>query len=125
MPINSIFQSNKGGVTTRYILKSCELCYVINDFVQGEPLSEFNINFTQSLVNGLTRKRPLVLYTNYEIPSILKDSKKKEIASLCNYIIDGRFRKEYQKDGMKWRSSSNQHVWKNEDGKWRNITYEI
>ena len=107
------------------MLKSEGNRLVVNDFVTGDPLSEENLKQTIDIVCGIGVKKETILYSNWEIPAILKSPTRRKIASFCNYIVDGRFKKEYQKVGLKWRGSRNQHIWKNENGKWTNITYEI
>ena len=94
----------------------------------GDPLHENNLQDVLNLVNKirlLLPEKTIWLYTGYELPAILKHPIRKKIASQCDIIVDGKYVDALRDITLKWRGSSNQHIWKNENGKWINVTYEI
>lgn len=94
----------------------------------GDPLHENNLQTVLNLVNKirlLLPEKTIWLYTGYELPAILKHPIRKKIASQCDIIVDGKYVDALRDITLKWRGSSNQHIWKNENGKWINVTYEI
>ena len=94
----------------------------------GDPLHENNLQDVLNLVNKirlLLPEKTIWLYTGYELPAILKHPIRKKIASQCEIIIDGKYVDALRDITLKWRGSSNQHIWKNTNGKWTNVTYEI
>lgn len=94
----------------------------------GEPLADKNLQAVLNLVNEirlLLPEKTIWLYTGYELPAILKHPIRKKIASQCDIIVDGKYVDALRDITLKWRGSSNQHIWKNENGKWINVTYEI
>ena len=94
----------------------------------GDPLHKNNLNDILNLVNKirlLLPEKTIWLYTGYELPAILKHPIRKKIASQCDIIVDGKYVDALRDITLKWRGSSNQHIWKNENGKWTNVTYEV
>lgn len=94
----------------------------------GEPLADTNLKDVLNLVNKirlLLPEKTIWLYTGYELPAILKHPIRKKIASQCDIIVDGKYMDTLRDITLKWRGSSNQHIWKNTNDKWTNVTYEI
>lgn len=97
---------------------------VINDYIQGEPLDEINMGKTLKLVHEfrlLLPEKTIWLYTGYkftdffDVPiwrasEIRNNIKRKEIISMCDVIVDGRYVDELHDITLKWRGSSNQRV---------------
>lgn len=55
------------------------------------------------------------LWTGYKIDGDL-DETQKMIISLCDYVVDGLFKKELSGKKLRFRGSSNQIIWRNENG---------
>ncbi len=92
--------------------------YVKNDnilgvnILGGEPMEQTKDN---DLVNLLKRikdetNKSIWLWSGFLFEDIIKDSKKKEILSLVDVLIDGRFILEMRDITLKYRGSSNQRV---------------
>ena len=90
-------------------------------FSGGDPLHENNLQDVLNLVNKirlLLLNKTIWLYTGYELPAILKHPIRKEIASQCDIIVDGKYVDALRDISLKWRGSTNQHIWKNINNKW-------
>ena len=96
---------------------------VINEHIQGDPLSEENLDKTLKTVNEIRLSLPnksIWLYTGYEWEQIFTDGvyltkdcfgwKRRKIVKQCDILVDGRY-VDAQKDiTLKFRGSSNQRV---------------
>lgn len=113
------------------LLSSAELTYVdwrvVNDYIQGDPLSDENLDKTLETVNEIRLSFPnksIWIYSGYiwnQImnPVITDDfnpsrdellHKRKEIVKKCDVIVDGRYIDSQRDITLKWRGSSNQRV---------------
>ena len=91
----------------------------------GEPLADENIQDILNLVNRirlLLPQKTIWLYTGYTLKQCIEHSIRKEIISKCDIIVDGRYIDELRDISLKWRGSSNQVVWKNNNGRWIDIS---
>lgn len=101
-------------------------------FLGGECLAEQNINEVLSLIKQIRNSFPektIWLYTGFEWDDIMcsftglqadyvvlseKDievwEKRREIISLCNIVVDGKYIDKQKDLALKWRGSKNQHV---------------
>lgn len=85
----------------------------------GEPLQQ-----GQELVDLLKevretfKNKDICLWTGYYIDGREElDDTQKEILSLCDYVVDGRFEEDKKDLTLKFRGSSNQTIWeKNSEG---------
>ena len=101
-------------------------------FLGGECLAEQNLNEVLKLVQEIRISFPektIWLYTGFEWDDIMcsftglqadyvvlseKDievwEKRREIISLCNIVVDGKYIDKQKDLALKWRGSKNQHV---------------
>ena len=109
-----------------YMLKSSDERVVINDFVQGDPLSEENLDKTLELVSNLRKVdsanqcKSILIYSAYQWNQIFNDGvyltrdcagwKRREIVKKCDVMIDGKYMDSLRDPQLKWKGSSNQHV---------------
>ena len=84
----------------------------------GEPLQQ-----GQELVDLLKETKDnfpdkeIRLWTGYYIDGREPlDAIQKEILSLCDYVVDGRFEEDKKDLTLKFRGSSNQTIWENRNG---------
>ena len=113
----------------------------------GDPLHENNLDEVLKLILEIRFKFPnktIWLYTGYvvdfyevynsdhtEIEIFPKDNntendlKRLEIISKCDVLVDGKYIDELRNVSLHWRGSSNQKIWKNNNGVWENITNNI
>lgn len=83
----------------------------------GEPLQQ-DLDELKSLIIEVKEKFPqgdIWLWTGYYLSEL--DEKQKEIISLCNYVVDGRFDITKSGKNIKFRGSTNQTIWENKDNK--------
>ena len=87
-----------------YMLKSNDEILVINDFVQGDPLSEENLDRTLEFVSNLrivnhaNQCKSILIYSAYQWNQIINDGvyltrdcagwKRREIVKKCDVMID-------------------------------------
>ena len=113
---------------------------VINDHIQGEPLSEENLDKTLDFLFEIRLSFPektIWLYTGYKIKEIYddnfvlhpsasditkiepdyilveeskKDKKRSDIIKLCDILVDGRYMDKLRDVSLRWRGSLNQRV---------------
>ena len=111
---------------------------VINEHIQGEPLSEENLDKTLKIVNKIRLLFPnksIWIYSGFQWSEIFNDGvyltkdcvgwKRREIVRQCDVMIDGKYVDSQRDITLKWRGSLNQNIWKNCNGIWENITNEI
>ena len=82
----------------------------------GEPLIQ-GMQLVE-LLEEIRKKFPnktIWLWTGYEIDGKL-DETQKIIISLCDYVVDGQFKKDLSGKKLRFRGSSNQTIWRNENG---------
>ena len=79
--------------------------------IQGEELlillKEVKLKFPQ---------KDIWLWTGYEISKVDKNSVQWEILQQCDYVTDGLFKEELSNKKLRFRGSSNQIIWRNENG---------
>ena len=105
---------------------------VINDYMQGEPLSEENLDKTLKIVDRFRLSFPnksIWLYSGYQweecqpfnedgllkpdkfAPNLQKILQKRyEVISRCNVMVDGRYIDSQRNPSKKWAGSDNQRV---------------
>ncbi|MMZ62066.1 anaerobic ribonucleotide reductase-activating protein [compost metagenome] len=77
----------------------------------GEPFQ--NIDGLLALlkrVKNECKDKTVWIWSGYTFEEILKDSSKKDMLSLCDVLIDGKFELDKKDLTLKWRGSSNQRV---------------
>lgn len=104
------------------ILKSIEPEYVSGlSILGGEPLNEENIMYVDTLINEFRKKfgdkKDIWLWTGYYLNEMtyLQEA----VAKKCNYIVDGRFEIDKFKVNLKFKGSTNQTIWHNENGEFK------
>lgn len=99
---------------------------IINENVNGDPLYESNLNNVLSLVKEIRISFPektIWLYTGFKIEDIIKQeqyekvsgipdvwSKRWEIITNINVLVDGKYIDEQRDITKKWAGSKNQRV---------------
>lgn len=95
----------------------------------GDPLHENNLQDVLNLVNKIRllfgNTKTIWLYTGYTLTECLLDVNKYKIIKQCDIVVDGRYIDELRDITLKWRGSSNQKIWQNYKGQWRDISNEI
>lgn len=86
----------------------------------GDPMFASNVNELLSLVRTVKSKYPkkkIWIYTGYEYEYIMNDisnnelqKKRKELLSLCDILVDGKFKQELASEQYYWAGSTNQRV---------------
>lgn len=86
---------------------------VINEHIQGDPLSEENLDKTLETVNEirlLLPEKTIWLYSGYTFEECLLNTKRREILKNTDVMVDGRYIDSQRDITLKWRGSSNQRV---------------
>ena len=96
---------------------------VINDYIQGEPLSEENLDKTLKIANKIRLLFPnksIWIYSGFRWSEIFNDGvflskdcpgwKRREIVKKCNILVDGRYIDSQRNPSKKWAGSDNQRV---------------
>lgn len=86
----------------------------------GDPMFASNVDELLSLVKEVKSKYPkkrIWIYTGYEYEYIMNDisnnelqKKRKELLSLCDILVDGKFKQELASEQYYWAGSTNQRV---------------
>ena len=81
--------------------------------IQGQELVELLKEVKETF-----KDKDIWLWTGYYIDGCEElDNIQKEILSLCDYVVDGRFEEDKKDLTLKFRGSSNQTIWeKNDEG---------
>lgn len=100
---------------------------LIKDYISGltltggDPLHDKNLTKVLELINKIRLLFPnktIWLYTGYELHQCIDHPVRNEIISKCDIVVDGRYIDELRDITLKWRGSSNQKIWKNQNGEW-------
>ena len=103
---------------------------IINDHIQGDPLSEENLDKTLKFLHEFRllfgQNKTIWLYSGYEWSDVWSDSrividdytnqvyenyqKRQQIISMCDVAVDGRYIDSQRNISLKWRGSENQRV---------------
>ena len=101
---------------------------VINDYIQGDPLSEENLDKTLETVDRfrlLFPNKSIWLYSGYQWQNIFMNEedepfeherefvlmgKRQSILKQCDVMVDGRYIDSQRNPQAKWRGSDNQRV---------------
>lgn len=104
------------------VLDSIEPAYVKGlSILGGEPFSDFNLEGVLALAKACKDRysdsKDIWLWTGYKLKEeALADSKKaslvNQILKYVDMIVDGPFIQELKNPNLKFRGSSNQHLWK-------------
>ena len=106
-------------VTLAELLHSLDRPYVRGiTFSGGDPLHKNNIHDIKETIYRVKKTFPdkdVWLYTGYKIEEIYNSSTpdmlvRKEILSLCDVVVDGRYEESYRNILLPWCGSSNQRV---------------
>lgn len=102
----------------------------------GDPLFKDNVEEVYKLVTEVKQKFPtknIWLYSGYTWEQLFDDDDfdKKEISAnqyrraivlMCDVFVDGEYIDEQRDVTLKWRGSKNQHIWRNNNKIWENVT---
>ena len=100
-----------------------EIKYCLNNYkydylclLGGEPLA--NIDTSQFIIDLCKKYQPNIkvwCYTGF----LLEDVKEMKILNNIDILVDGKFEKDKYDATLKWMGSSNQIIWKKENGIWK------
>lgn len=86
----------------------------------GEPLISVNLSQLVSLFKDFRETFPdktIWLWTGYTFENLTEEQK--EVVSLCDVVIDGKFVEELKDTSLYYAGSTNQHMWRHlPDGTW-------
>lgn len=91
----------------------------------GECLSENNVLDITALAKKCKEtfpKKEIWLWSRYDFETYIS---KLEIIKYVDYIIDGRYIEELKDVTLLYRGSSNQRVWKKDNGTWTDISKSV
>lgn len=94
-------------------------------FLGGECLCEKNIKDITELVKKCRTafpKKKIWLWSRYSFSNQISQM---DIINYLDYVIDGEYIDEKRDITLKWRGSSNQHIWYNNNGVWVDVTDTI
>ena len=100
---------------------------IINDHIQGDPLSEENLDKTLNLINKIRLSCPnksIWLYSGFTWNQIMNPvvtdnlnpsrdeliRKRQDIVKQCTALVDGRYIDSQRNPSKKWAGSDNQRV---------------
>lgn len=96
---------------------------VINDHIQGDPLSKENLDKTLNFLHKIRLSLPnksIWIYSGYQWEQLFNGGvyltrdcpgwKRREIVKQCNVLIDGRYIDSQRNPSKKWAGSDNQRV---------------
>lgn len=101
----------------------------------GEPLEPESVYDVLSLIKDIKEKFPdkkIWLYTGFTWKQIFEPvvldtfnpcrdamlKARQDVVSMCDVVVDGRYVNELNDIALKWRGSSNQNIWRKQNGKW-------
>lgn len=89
----------------------------------GEPMSSRNLEMTEEVISAVRTAYPnikIYLWTGFLLYDLinLKNETINSILSKVDYVIDGPFIEDLKNLNLKLRGSSNQRIWKKENGEW-------
>lgn len=90
----------------------------------GEPLAEENIDDVVDLMKTAKEMYPdklITIHTGYTMDE-LRDRKVEDVFKYADAMVTGRFVEGLKDIRLKWRGSSNQHIWIKKDDKWVDAT---
>lgn len=94
----------------------------------GDPLHKDNLNTIKLLLNKihlLLPNKTVWLYTGYTLEQCLNDSERSSVVSMCDVVVDGEYVDELRDPTAHWVGSTNQKIWRNYNGDWRDVTNSI
>lgn len=96
----------------------------------GEPLIEENLSYLYHLITTIKKIYPdkkIWLYTGYTFDELMSEhiymnDDRQLILKYCDVLVEGRFIESKKDITLKFRGSSNQNIWKKENGVWVKTT---
>jgi anaerobic ribonucleoside-triphosphate reductase activating protein len=96
----------------------------------GEPLIEENLGWLYEFIKCIKKLYPdkkIWLYTGYTFDELMsehiyRNDERGLILKYCDVLVEGRFIESQKDVTLKFRGSSNQNIWKKEDGIWVKTT---
>lgn len=92
----------------------------------GEPLADENIKDVVDLMKTIKEKYPdkdIWVYSGYTM-NVIKKRKLDDVLKYADVIVDGRYIDELRDIRLKWRGSSNQHIWIKNGNEWVDTTVD-
>lgn len=92
----------------------------------GEPLAEQNLEMTAEIIDAVRHAYPhieITLWTGYTYEDLMYSQSDilKKILSNTDVLVEGPFIEKYKDLDLRLRGSTNQHIWRNNNGKWEII----
>lgn len=87
----------------------------------GHPLYVKNFDHVLRLCKLVKRELPnkdIWLWTGYTLEEIQNDLLRRQILDVIDVLVDGKYIQSLRDTSLKWRGSSNQHIWENIKGDW-------
>lgn len=91
----------------------------------GEPMASQNIDMTLDVVTAVRKAYPniiIFLWTGYTYHQLINSKKAQQVFDKIDVIIDGEFIEAEKNLDLKFRGSSNQKIWRKENGRWQDRT---
>lgn len=90
----------------------------------GEPLTIENLPMTDEVITAVRTAFPnikIYVWTGFTFEELQSSSREeiKHILSLIDVLVDGRFIEEEKDLSLYLRGSKNQHIWRKQDGEWK------
>lgn len=106
------------------IIKAISANGIIRNFsiLGGEPLAPQNLPLTDEIVTAVRAAYPhikIYLWTGYKLENLIKDPNYYNILDCIDTLIDGQYQDDLRDLSLKFRGSSNQRVWVQENNEWR------
>ena len=101
----------------------------------GDPLCETNLSGVLCIVSEFNKrykkeynihlslpKKTIWLYTGYRLEDCLNNPLRNEVVSKCDIVVDGEYIDSLKDYTAHWRGSTNQRIWRNNNGTWVDVT---
>lgn len=101
--------------TINEIVESISADGVMRDFtiLGGEPFAKENVQMCIDVIDAVREKYPSIdiwIYSGFTFEHIIEHSKRKELVSKCDVLVDGQFVQELYDIKLKFKGSSNQRI---------------
>lgn len=104
-------KENGKNVTLREVYNDLTKSYVTNiTYSGGEPFCQAeNLTILTRHIKENTSKT-IWIYSGYTFEQLINDSVKFELLKLCDVLVDGKFEKEFFKENLRFKGSTNQRI---------------
>ena len=106
-----------------------------SDFIKGltlsggDPLSQSEENLVElkKLIEEVKERFPekdIWIFAGDKLEEVNEVKAKKDIIDLCDYFVDGTFRRNEKDLSLAFRGSRNQRIWKQEQREWKEVHFD-